>query len=217
MFIWSFSSPFISGQFGRDWTIYFTTENFLFLIFTTPKQKKKQRKQLSNSFVHNLFVVVCRTFWELVIWTCLLFFRTGRPSCSRCLTLRVSGACVSSSLSLSHASCSVDGDSLSDRLKCWYLWTESSWHEFLISLMNAHHSLMPLQRKSLPCCPRAAVSLSGLFPLLLLHDCCVPMGRHIACQASCVKHQTRWRFCVTFSHAPPPTCCIWRLAFRLLG
>lgn len=30
MFIWSFSSPFISEQFGRDWTICFTTENFLF-------------------------------------------------------------------------------------------------------------------------------------------------------------------------------------------
>lgn len=51
MFIWSFSSPFISGQFGRDWTIYFTTENFLFLIFTTPKQKKPKE----NSSLKVLF------------------------------------------------------------------------------------------------------------------------------------------------------------------
>lgn len=69
--------------------------------------------------------------------------------------------------------------------------------------MNAHHLLMPLQSKSLPCCPRAAVSFSGLFPRLWSHDCCVPMGRHITCQASCVKHQTRC-FCVTFSHVTPP-------------
>lgn len=50
MFIWSFSSPFISGQFGRDWTIYFTTENFLFLIFTTPKQKKNKENSSLTVF-----------------------------------------------------------------------------------------------------------------------------------------------------------------------
>lgn len=116
-------------------------------------------------------------------------------SSSRCLSLREFETPLSprppSSLSLAlyHTSCRVVGDSLSDRLKCWYLWTESSWHEFLIWLMNAHHLLMQLQRKSLPCRPRAAVSLSGSFssPLLLACDCCFLMGRRIPCQASCVS------------------------------
>lgn len=39
---------------------------------------------------------------------------------------------------------------------------KASWHEFLISLMNAHNLLMLFQRKSLPPCPEATASLSSL-------------------------------------------------------
>lgn len=39
---------------------------------------------------------------------------------------------------------------------------KASWHEFLISLMNAHNLLMLFQRKGLPSCPKATASLSSL-------------------------------------------------------